>query len=397
MLPSTASALLCLAIRHVGASDSTLEPKCGLNLLQYAVESDETVTSNCKGWCSTNTFDWTAKCGWGTCGGCDICDSIALPTVRPTPSPTQSIAGCRSWCADDSSPWKAKCSWANCHACDHCPQPTPSPTQLPTSPPTGAPTASPSEPPTPPPTGVPTPSPTTPPPTTPLQNPDLVAYWDADACGPHGDDYHWDWCGERAFQCKDFVGTTLCDTGMAKLVATLGDGTSRSTTIAGCDYQYYAQYKCLEEQDSNADLVAYWDSGTCGPHGDDYHWDWCGQAAFTCQAEVTTAACPSGKAKLVATLGDGTDRSTTIAGCDYQYYAQYACDTTTPSPTAPPAPTPSPTCNTAFDNTKCNSWLLDACCGIEVTVGCTDGYEVVRTGSCGLVGLKTQYTCRPPC
>jgi len=53
-----------------------------------------------------------------------------------------------------------------------------------------------------------------------------------------------------------------------------------------------------------------------------------------------------------------------------------------------------------LDDSKCDSGLVDACCGIKgVTVKCKDGYEVVETGSCGVPGIeaRTKYSCKPRC
>merc|ERR1719253_63732 len=92
-------------------------------------------------------------------------------------------------------------------------------------------------------------------------------------------------------------------------------------------------------------IVAYWDYGNCGPQGNDYNWDWCSQASFKCDQEVSTNLCGSGKAELVKALGDKTKVSgyntlrdppapwnINIDGCDFAYYAQYKCiDTAQPT------------------------------------------------------------------
>merc|ERR1719310_2167538 len=89
-------------------------------------------------------------------------------------------------------------------------------------------------------------------------------------------------------------------------------------------------------------LSAYWDSGACGPLGDDYQWDWCGKTAFSCQDTVSTGRCPSGVAELEYKKGTGACcSSVNINGCNYAYFAQYKCKeaaTTTAGPT--PATTP---------------------------------------------------------
>merc|ERR1719247_4095066 len=115
---------------------------------------------------------------------------------------------------------------------------TPVSTDLPTPPPTQAPTPAP----TPAPRPAPTPMPT------PAGDVHLSAYWDSGACGPLGDDYQWDWCGKRAFSCQDTVSTDRCPSGVAELEYKKGTGTCcSSVNINGCDYAYFAQYKCKEE------------------------------------------------------------------------------------------------------------------------------------------------------
>merc|ERR1719253_1558702 len=106
----------------------------------------------------------------------------------------------------------------------------------------------------------------------------------------------------------------------------------------------------------DAKLTAYWDYGICGPNADDYNWDWCKTSKFDCAQEVSTSLCPSGKAKLSKTYGSKTDVSNfasrktaapwniNINGCDYAYYAQYAChdDNTQATTEAKVAPSEAP-------------------------------------------------------
>jgi len=106
MLSSTASALLCL-VGHVYGSDSHKEPQCGLNLLQYAAESELKPEAGsgraaCKGWCIDNSFEWQDKCGWAACAGCEACDTLTAPTASPTESPTASPTECynKAMCRD---------------------------------------------------------------------------------------------------------------------------------------------------------------------------------------------------------------------------------------------------------------------------------------------------------
>ena len=62
-----------------------------------------------------------------------------------------------------------------------------------------------------------------------------------------GNDYQWDWCGRTAFSCKDTVSTARCPSGVAELDYKKGSGKCcSSVNINGCNYAYYAQYKCKD-------------------------------------------------------------------------------------------------------------------------------------------------------
>ena len=44
----------------------------------------------CRNWCLRNTREWSTKCNWEACEGCDACYDLADPTpapVAPTPAP----------------------------------------------------------------------------------------------------------------------------------------------------------------------------------------------------------------------------------------------------------------------------------------------------------------------
>merc|ERR1719161_1311162 len=58
-------------------------------------------------------------------------------------------------------------------------------------------------------------------------------------------------------------------------------------------------------QAGDVHLTAYWDSGACGPMGDDYQWDWCGKTAFSCRGIVATPHCTDGYAELQYKKGTG--------------------------------------------------------------------------------------------
>merc|ERR1712232_129243 len=184
---------------------------------------------------------------------------------------------------------------------------TASPTAAPsTTSPTAAPTtASPTS-------AQPTPVPTTAPPSN-TTNSLLAAYWDNGDCGPHGNNHNWEWCDRWNFKCQKSVSTDICDSGRAVLVNTqtfISDG--------NCTYAYYAQYECEVPDDR---LVAYWDYGSCGPHGDNHNWDLCGTWRFRCPQvrSVPAELCVSGTAVLVE-----SKYFQKIGNCPYAYYAQYA-------------------------------------------------------------------------
>merc|ERR1712110_801663 len=46
----------------------------------------------CKSWCSADPAEWTKKCTWSSCGGCEAC--VRVPTPSPTPSPN----ACAQFC-----------------------------------------------------------------------------------------------------------------------------------------------------------------------------------------------------------------------------------------------------------------------------------------------------------
>merc|ERR1712226_1226779 len=135
-------------------------------------------------------------------------------------------------------------------------------------------------------------------------------------CGPHGDNYNWEWCGRWSFNCSDTVAvsTQICTSGRARLAHQ-----QRFVSVNACTYAYYAQYSCVVP---DSQLAAYWDYGNCGPHGDNNNWDWCGTWTFSCPATraVPAELCSSGTAALV-----DTKMFSRIGGCPYAYYAQYAC------------------------------------------------------------------------
>jgi hypothetical protein len=85
------------------------------------------------------------------------------------------------------------------------------------------------------------------------------------------------------------------------------------------------------EDEFDSRLTAYWESGDCGVHGNDWNWGWCGHTLGNCQMLVDTDLCPSGEAELAAYHGTGAINSYTRNGCNYFYHAQYRC-TAVPEP-----------------------------------------------------------------
>jgi hypothetical protein len=78
-----------------------------------------------------------------------------------------------------------------------------------------------------------------------------------------------------------------------------------------------------EEFDSR--LSAYWESGNCGVHGNDWNWHWCSHQAGNCPTTVSTLLCDSGEAELAEYHGTGAANSYTRNGCNYFWHAQYRC------------------------------------------------------------------------
>merc|ERR1712232_1531416 len=230
----------------------------------------------------------------------------AAPTLVPTPQPTTPSPTTTPTPVPTNMPTRAPPTE----------MPTAAPTTTkPTLSPTASPTLAPTRPTTESPTVTPTPVPTqsgTPP----TKNTLLSAYWDNGECGPEGNNHNWEWCDRWNFKCRKSVNvsTDICSSGRAVLA-----NTKTFNSVGNCTYAYYAQYEC-EVPDTQ--LSAYWDYGSCGPHGDNHNWDWCGTWRFRCpeMRPVPTELCASGNAVLVE-----TKYFQKIGNCPYAYYAQYAC------------------------------------------------------------------------
>lgn len=78
-------------------------------------------------------------------------------------------------------------------------------------------------------------------------------------------------------------------------------------------------------------LTSYWDYESCGPEGDDYQIELCGgpvEGRPHCKPEISVeeSVCPSGRARLLTVLGDGSwSKMVTVGKCQYAFYAQYIC------------------------------------------------------------------------
>jgi hypothetical protein len=84
------------------------------------------------------------------------------------------------------------------------------------------------------------------------------------------------------------------------------------------------------EDEYDTQLQAYWESGSCGVHGDDWNWQWCDMQAGACAVTVETDLCESGTAELAAFHGTGAQNSYSRNGCNYFYHAQYRCTRVVP-------------------------------------------------------------------
>jgi hypothetical protein len=83
--------------------------------------------------------------------------------------------------------------------------------------------------------------------------------------------------------------------------------------------------KPSSDDEFDSRLSAYWESGDCGVHGNDWNWGWCGHTAGNCPLTVATDLCLSGEAELAEYHGTGAHNSYTREGCNYFYHAQYRC------------------------------------------------------------------------
>jgi hypothetical protein len=252
----------------------------------------------------------------------------------------------------------------------------------------------------------------------------LTAYWDSGVCGPHGEDHNAGWCGgtvngnHPASHCQEFV--TVASSICASQVATLAyhEGTGEccsSVNIDGCNYAYFAQYRCAEDHEVpvtilpveyDTRLAAYWDRGVCGPHGEDANWEWCnrnaGHPAEQCAqtVSVSTDICASGHAALESTRGNGECcESVNIHGCQYAYYAQYVCTDAPPLVIVDPLPVYDTRLTAYWDHGICGPHGEDhnwGWCG-RGSFDCAQtvqvGRDICASGSATLAHTQGDGTC----
>merc|ERR1719482_218079 len=208
-------------VRYYGASEQeclslvntqTQERGCDR---QYYGKPNTSVFTNGRayvgfGFCS-RCADLTDQCPWGVQSGDESQKGCTMDLLAAAPAPTAlpsgdlTITGTNGTCFIESYVYNQSSA------------PTPAPTPVPTPPPMQA------------------------------GDVHLTAYWDSGACGPMGDDYQWDWCGKHSGVCDFHRMTNHCASGYAKLLYKNGTGTCcNSVNINGCDYAYFAQYKCMD-------------------------------------------------------------------------------------------------------------------------------------------------------
>jgi len=71
----------------------------------------------------------------------------------------------------------------------------------------------------------------------------ILAYWDYGSCGPDGDDANWEWCRWTKGVCLEWVKTSKCSSGVAKLI-----DVKKNFKQNGCEFFYGARYSCSENE-----------------------------------------------------------------------------------------------------------------------------------------------------
>ena len=67
----------------------------------------------------------------------------------------------------------------------------------------------------------------------------ILSYWDYGSCGPDGDDANWEWCRWTKGVCLEWVKTSKCSSGVAKLM-----DVTKNFEQNGCKFFYGARYSC---------------------------------------------------------------------------------------------------------------------------------------------------------
>jgi len=70
-------------------------PNCVFALVAQDKTRRMTSQASCKGFCAKNAkWDWSAKCAWDDCTGCDQCSSPATPAPTPAPAAVACVGNC---------------------------------------------------------------------------------------------------------------------------------------------------------------------------------------------------------------------------------------------------------------------------------------------------------------
>merc|ERR1719461_816062 len=67
------------------------------------------VDTSCPDWCGTSTAaPWVQKCkNWTACTTCSTCSGLEGKECKP-------------WCSGNGQDWSRKCTWVDCNGCDDC-------------------------------------------------------------------------------------------------------------------------------------------------------------------------------------------------------------------------------------------------------------------------------------
>jgi len=89
-------------------SGDECQSKDGVTTITSTTTTTTTTTTptTCADWCEANSFEWEAKCSWGSCKQCAQCP--------------EEPAACKTWCAGNGDDWTTKCTWGSCEQCGEC-------------------------------------------------------------------------------------------------------------------------------------------------------------------------------------------------------------------------------------------------------------------------------------